>query len=178
MSKKENANQKLKKWMNHTYIETEDKKKPFFEGYKPNYYFKNAYEDLTEEQIKDILSKAILTGKDKFASCDSLSKPITLDDLEELAEKLIQLPPSPIEMEVGSKFTFDILFKNVPTTKEVKGINLINGISVSIVEGTDLKFNQMKMKYSDGSDKVIDVFTWNDKINYDYLFNKEDNDNE
>jgi hypothetical protein len=50
---KENANQKLTKWMNHTYIETE-KKKPFFEGYKPPYYFKNT----TDKVDCDILSKS------------------------------------------------------------------------------------------------------------------------
>lgn len=163
MSKKENANQKLKKWMNYTYIETEDKKKPFFEGYKPNYYFKTETEKLTESQIQDILSKAILTGKDHFANCTSMSKPITLDDLELLAEKSNHLPPSPTGIEIGSKFALDILLKHIPTTKETKDISFINGISVSIVEGTDLKFNQMKLKYSNGSDKVMDVFNWEEK---------------
>ena len=62
------------------------------------------------------------------------------------------------------------LLKHIPITKETKDISFINGISVSIVEGTDLKFNQMKLKYSDGTNKVMDIFTWNDKIVYTDIF--------
>ena len=158
----DNIGQTIRGKIRGTYIDTEEHK-PFFEGYRPNYYFKTEPEELTESQIKDILSKAIFTGKDIFASCDSMSKPITLDDLEKLAEKLNQLPPSPTGIEIGSKFALDILLKYIPTTKETKEISFINGISVSIVEGTDLKFNQMNLKYSDGSSKVMDVFNWEEK---------------
>jgi len=160
----DNIGQTIRGKIRGTYIDTEEHKS-FFEGYRPNYYFKTEPKDLTE---------SILVGKDKYASCNSISNPITLDDLEKWAEKLNQLPPSPTGIEIGSKIALDILLKHIPITKKTKGISLINGISVSIVEGTDLKFNQMKLKYSDGSNKVMDVFSCNDKMTYKNIFDKED----
>lgn len=162
MSKKENANQKLEKWMNHTYIETEDKKKPFFEGYKPNGYFNTESENLTETQIQNLISKAILTGKDKFASCTSMSKPITLDDLDKLTEKLNQLPPVPIEIEIG-KIAWLILSNqlNIDIKYDRDKINKLFGVNIVIYQGNDIKFNQMKVKYNNGDSKVINVFEYN-----------------
>lgn len=161
------------KFQSHIYNE-KDGNKPFFEGYKPNYYFNKESEDLTESQIKDLISKAIITGKDKFASCTSLSsKGFTLDDLNKAIEQLEKLPLSPIEIEI-SYTALQVLLGKIPTIKDIKGINMMYGIPVSIVEGGDFKFNQMKIKYSDGNSKIIDVFTWNDNINIYDIVDKED----
>jgi hypothetical protein len=65
MSKKENANQKLNKWMNYTYIDTEEKK-PFFEGYRPPYYFRNTTEEENKAEEKTIERLSTPTGVNLF----------------------------------------------------------------------------------------------------------------
>jgi hypothetical protein len=177
MSKKENANQKLTKWMNFNYIEIEDKKKPFFEGYKPPYYFKNTTEDLTESQIQVLISKTILTGKDKFSSCTSLSsKGFTLDDLEKAMEQLKKLPPVPVEIEIG-RIAWEILASqlNIHMIHDSSKISTLFGVRIVSYEGNEIKFNQMKVKYNNGESKVIDVFEYNCDYDsmYKYIF-KED----
>jgi hypothetical protein len=153
----------------------------FFKGYKPNYYFNTESEELNESQIKDILAKAILTGKNKFASCTSMSKPITLDDLDKLAEKLNQLPPVANKIEIGT-FALKVLLEKIPTidnTKFKSYPNTMYGLPIEIYEGYDFKFNQMRVKFSNGESKIIDVFTCNDNVNiYNEIFRMESENNE
>lgn len=121
------------------------------------------------KKIEEIYFKQLSEGDINFCT-SSTTKEFTIEDINNALDKLNQLPPSPTGIEIGSKIALDILLKYIPTTKETEGISFINGISVSIVEGTDLKFNQMRLKYSDGTNKVVDVFTWNDKIVYTDIF--------
>lgn len=172
MSKKENANQKLDKWMNHTYIKTEEKK-PFFEGYKPPYYFKN-----TNEEIEpDILSKAIYDSMKDCEKCTSMSsKGFTLDDLTKAMEQLEKLLPVPIEIEI-SRIAWEVLSSklNIHMIHDSSKINILFGIRIVLYTGDEIKFNQMKIKYNNGDSKVIDVFEYNcDKDSmYKYIFRED-----
>jgi hypothetical protein len=169
---KENANQKLTKWMNHTYIETE-KKKPFFEGYKPPYYFKNT----TDKVDCDILSKSSILGLGDYEKCTSMSsKGFALDDLTKAMEQLEKLPPVPVEMEIG-RIAWEVLNSklNIHMIHDRSKISSLFGINIVLYEGDEIKFNQMRVKYNNGDSKVIDVFEYN--CNYDsmykYIFREE-----
>ena len=164
MSKKENANQKLNKWMNCAYIETEEKK-PFFEGYRPLYYFRNTTEEENEAERKALERLSKPTGinlfEDNITCTSASSKPITLDDLDKLAEKLNQLPPVPIEIEI-SQLAWNVLSSqlNIHMVHNSSKISTLFGIRIVSYEGNEIKFNQMRVNYNNGTSKVIDVFEY------------------
>jgi hypothetical protein len=141
----------------------------FFKGYKPTYYFKTNDEELNiEKLIKDI-------GNTYTSSISS--KGFTLDDMYKAMEQLEKLPPAPIEIEMNSicfNILCDVFKANKIQSKE--SINTLYGIKISIVEySNDYKFNQMKIKYNNGNNKIIDVFNINcDKENlYKVLYREE-----
>lgn len=157
------------KFQIHTYNE-KDGNNPFFKGYKPNYYFNKGSEDLSETQIKDLISKAIFTGKGKFENCTSISsKGFTLDDIHKAMEQLEKLPPAPVEIEIG-KTAWLILANqlNVHMIHDSSKISTLFGVSIVFYEGDEIKFNQMRVKYNNGDSKVIDVFEYN--CNFDFIY--------
>jgi hypothetical protein len=150
----------------NTYIDKEEKK-PFFEGYKPPYYFKS-----DEEIDPDILSKAIYDSMKDYTKCTSMSsKAFTLDDLTKAMEKLEKLPPTPTKIEIG-KYALNVLLEQIPKIDNTKYIGLPNmmyGLPIILYDGFEFNFNQARIKYNDGSSKILDVFKYD--INTDLYKN-------
>jgi hypothetical protein len=156
---------KTDKYPIHIYNE-KDGNKPFFEGYRPNYYFKT-----NEEKVdNNILSKIINESVNQIPEYTSASsKGFTLEDMYKAMEQLEKLPPVPIEIEIG-KIAWLILNNqlNIHMIHDSSKINTLFGINIVFYEGDEIKFNQMRVKYSNGDSKIIDVFEYN--CDYDYIY--------
>lgn len=117
----------------------------FFKGYKPKGYF-----DTT---------------------CTSTnSKGFTLDDMYKAMEQLKKLPPTPIEIEIG-QYALNVLLEQIPkidNTKYIGNPNTMYGLPITLYDGYEFEFNQMRIKYSNGDSKILDVFKW--EINRDDLY--------
>jgi hypothetical protein len=151
---------------NGSVIETIDNAGDSIRSKRGQEYFKK----IEEIYIKQLLEETI--------NCYSTSstKAFTLDDFQKAIDNLSQLPPVANKIEIGT-FALNVLLEKIPTIDNTKFKELPNtmyGLPIEIYEGYDLKFNQMRVKYSNGESKVIDVFEYNcDNSMYKYIFRED-----
>lgn len=108
----------------------------------------------------------------KGASTSSFGSKFSLEQFEKAIEKIKKLPPIVIRIEVFPQgymhinYIFkEFIFKDTERVEGNKLYNysshpaLYNGIDIAIVEEDyELKFNQGRLIYNDGSSKIIDIF--------------------
>jgi len=93
----------------------------------------------------------------------------TLENLSKVSDKLNKLPPIATEIKVYKEGA-DFIKNNIPVLScnlRKEKINKDTGFSVSIkginivlidYDDSELKVNQGKIMYSDGSNKIIDIY--------------------
>jgi len=92
--------------------------------------------------------------------CTTTSQSFSKHDFEEVAKMLKELPPIATEMEVFPSGYINMFadFKKAIDISQ-QGYYPGMGIRVTVIqEDNELKENQTRIKYNDGTSKIIDIF--------------------
>jgi len=127
----------------------------------------NNFEKQIEQKVLQEITNAFKIQNDKINCTSTINKPFTTDDLEKLIKTMNELPPVCIELQI-KPLAYVVLDRNINTIKsdnfkkeEVHNgyISPFKGMKIVVVDkDEELQDNQGRAIYSDGSEKIIDIF--------------------